>query len=376
MWSVVAACGLLALLAGCGRPPEAPPGLSLIPTNFTALPGWDQDRMVEALPALLRSCAAIEKLPGDKSIGPNGLAGTPADWREACTMAALVPNGDNVAMAKFMADYFRPFAALDRSGRQGLFTGYYEADLEGSLMPSEEFQAPLYHAPSSPVAFTRAEIDAGALAGQGLEFLWLRDAVDVFLLQVQGSGRVRLPDGKVIRVGYAGNNGQKFVAIGKAMVDGGVLQSSGVSMQTIRDWLKTHPAEAMAWMEKNPRYIFFNEMKGDGPMGALGVALTAGRSLAVDPEFLPLGIPIWLDTAWPADSAIAKAGEPLRRLMLAQDVGNAIKGPVRGDVFWGSGDAALNFAGHMKNVGRYFLLLPKPVADRNTLTVTDILSQQ
>ncbi len=373
---VAAVFALVVLLAGCGRPPEAPPGLSLIPTNFTALPGWDQDRMTEALPALLRSCAAIAKLPDDKSIGPNGLAGTPADWHEACSMATLVPKSDNVAMAKFMTDYFRPFAALDRTGRQGLFTGYYEADLEGSLTPGAGYQAPLYHAPAAPVTFTRAEIDAGALAGQGLEFLWLHDAVDVFLLQVQGSGRIRLPDGRVIRVGYAGNNGQKFVALGKVMLDAGILPKGGVSMQAIREWLKTHPAEAMAWMAKNPRYIFFREVKGDGPLGALGVALTAGRSLAIDPEFLPLGVPIWLDTAWPKDSGTVKAGDPLRRLMVAQDVGNAIKGPVRGDVFWGSGDAALDFAGRMKNVGRYFLLLPKPVAERNTLTVTDILSQQ
>jgi membrane-bound lytic murein transglycosylase A len=147
-------------------------------------------------------------------------------------------------------------------------------------------------------------------------------------------------------------------------------------MQSIRDWLKTHPAEAMAWMQKNPRYIFFEEVTGDGPLGAMGVALTAGRSLAVDPDFLPLGVPVWLDTAWPIDTKVTKAGAPMQRLMVAQDVGNAIKGPVRGDVFWGSGDTALDFAGHMKNPGRYFLLLPKPVAERNTLTVTDILSQQ
>lgn len=379
-WTVAAAIGLLAsltvALAGCGRPPAAPPGLSLIPTSFTALPGWEQDRMTEALPALLRSCAAIAKLPGDKSIGPNGLAGTPADWREACSMAALVPKSDDAAMVKFMADYFRPFAALDRSGKPGLFTGYYEADLEGSLVPTSDFQAPLYRLPHAPVTMTRAEIDAGGLAGQGLELLWLHDAVDAFMLQVQGSGRIRLTDGRTIRVGYAGNNGQKFVPIGKVMAEGGVIQKSGISMQVIRDWLKTHTAEAMAWMQKNPRYIFFDEVTGEGPLGAMGVPLTAGRSLAVDPDFLPLGVPVWLDTAWPVDSKTAKAGAPMQRLMVAQDVGNAIKGPVRGDVFWGSGDAALDFAGHMKNPGRYFLLLPKPVAERNTLTVTDILSQQ
>ena len=374
--AIAAAFGLIALLAACGRPPEVPPGLSLIQTTFSALPGWDRDRMAEALPALLKSCAAIAKMPVDKSIGPNGIAGTPADWQEACSTAALVPGNDNAAMAKFMSDYFRPFAALDRSGRGGLFTGYYEADLQGSLTPTANFPAPLYLAPAQPVAFTRAEIDGGALAGRGLEFLWLHDAVDVFLLQVQGSGRIRLTDGRVVRVGYAGNNGQKFVAIGKAMIHDGLIQSGSVSMQSIRDWLKTHPAEAMAWMQKNPRYIFFEMVKGDGPLGAQGVALTAGRSLAVDPDFLPLGAPIWLDTAWPADNNAAKAGDPLQRLMLAQDVGNAIKGPVRGDMFWGSGDAALYFAGHMKNPGRYFLLLPKPVAERNSLTVTDILSQQ
>jgi membrane-bound lytic murein transglycosylase A len=233
---------------------------------------------------------------------------------------------------------------------------------------------PLYRAPKSPTKLTRAEIEAGALRGQGLEFLWLKDPVDAFFLQIQGSGIVKVTDGTEMRVGYAGNNGQGFVAIGKIMIEEGIIDRKSASMQTIRTWLRANPAKAQAMMNRNPRFIFFREVKENGPVGAMGVTLTAGRSLAVDPAFVPLGLPLWLDTSWPIDHGPAKKGSPLRRLMMAQDVGTAIKGPVRGDFFWGSGEAALTFAGSMKNPGNWFMLLPVTAAARKTLDVVDIVS--
>jgi membrane-bound lytic murein transglycosylase A len=228
---------------------------------------------------------------------------------------------------------------------------------------------PLYKAPDPPVTYSRAEIDAGALKNRNLELMWLKDPVDVFMLQIQGSAVIQLPDGKITRVGYAGNNGRDFVPVGKLMLQAGVVPKDKGSAQGIRDWMRANPKEGMAWMQKNPRYIFFRELGADaaslpGPSGALGVTLTPTRSMAVDPAFLPLGVPVWLDTKTPD-------GTPLQRLMVAQDVGSAIKGPIRGDLFWGTGAAALEFAGRMKSNGRYYVLLPK-AATRSTVILSDL----
>jgi membrane-bound lytic murein transglycosylase A len=259
---------------------------------------------------------------------------------------------------------FVPFAVADADGPDGLFTGYYEPELRGSRQRTARYSVPLYRPPSDPAssALSRAAIDAGALAGQGLELLWLADPIDAFFLQAQGSGRVRLAEGGSLRVGYAASNGLPPTMIGRVLVERGELTKEAATMQTVRQWLRDHPGEATALMQKNARYIFFREIPGDGPIGALGVALTPGRSLAIDPDLLPLGAPLWLDTTYPAGTP--EAGRPLRRLVVAQDSGSAIKGAVRGDLYWGSGEAALRYAGPMKQPGRYYLLLPKAVAER------------
>ncbi len=210
---------------------------------------------------------------------------------------------------------------------------------------------------------SRAEIERGALAQRGLELFWVDDAVDAFFLHIQGSGRVRLPDGTVARIGYDGQNGHPYVPIGRLLAERGALPRDEVSMQTIRAWLAAHLGEAAALMEENPSYVFFREIAGPadagGPLGAQGVALTAGRSLAVDRAFLPLGAPIWLDLEDPAEG-----NGRLRRLVVAQDTGGAIRGPVRGDLFWGFGPQAAERAGMMKDRGTYYILLPHDVAAR------------
>ena len=367
----LASLGLLMLVASCATPRigESPShSLALVATDFDSLPGWNSDRLSEALPALLGTCAAFAKWPDEKPVGK--LAGQAADWRPACSAAMAVPAGDNTGTAIFLKTYFQPYAALDRTTDQGLFTSYYETEVDGARKPGGGFQVPLYRAPDPAVTFTRAEIDAGALRGKGLEFMWLKDPVDVFDLQIQGSGLVKLPDGTLTRVGYAGNNGQTFVPVARLMLNEGVLPKDQGSMQGMRAWLKAHPVEAKTWMQKNPRYIFFRELDTSagvptGPAGAMGVTLTPTRSMAVDPAFMPLGVPVWLDTHAPD-------GTPLQRLMVAQDVGSAIKGPIRGDLFWGTGAPALEFAGRMKSSGRYYVLLPKTVATRNTLTISEL----
>ncbi len=367
-----AAVGVLLMLSSCALPRvEAPPAhrLALVATDFDRLPGWDADHVAEAIPALQRSCDAIAKLADDSNVGKGGIGGTALDWATACDAVASLPAGDDKAAADYFDTYFQPFVAQDQAPNQGLFTGYYEMELDGSRQPTPEFRVPLYKAPDPPVTFTRAEIDAGALKNRKLEFMWLKDPVDVFMLQIQGSAVVKLPDGSITRVGYAGNNGRDFVPVGKLMIQGGVVGKDKASAQGIRDWLKAHPKEGLAWMQKNPRYIFFRELGKDaatlpGPSGALGVSLTPTRSMAVDPAFLPLGVPVWLDSKAPD-------GTPLQRLMVAQDVGAAIKGPIRGDLFWGTGATALEFAGRMKSNGRYYVLLPKP-AVHGTVILSDL----
>jgi membrane-bound lytic murein transglycosylase A len=374
-WTTI--CGLVGL-AGCETNRTAtlpPPGnLILQPAAFAALPGWGGDRLSEAWPALLKSCEAIGKLPAGQALGPDGLAGTASDWREPCGLARRQPSSDETALRHFVETAFRPFLARDSNGRPGLFTAYYEPELIGSRSRSAEFPVPLYRRPPEPVSFTRQQIDEGILGGRNLELLWVADPVDAFILQIQGSGRIRLPDGSIQRVGYAGDNGQAFGPIGKMMIEAGLIDREHASMQTIRAWLKAHPTEATGWMQKNPRYIFFRPITGDGPIGAESLPLTPGRSLAVDASFLALGLPVWLDTTWPVDLDGARKGDPLRRLMVAQDVGSAIKGPVRGDIFWGSGEPALTFAGSMKNSGSYYVFLPVAVASRREPTLSDAIT--
>ncbi len=206
---------------------------------------------------------------------------------------------------------------------------------------------------------TRAEIERGALAKRDLELFWVDDPVDAFFLHIQGSGRIRLPDGAVARIGYDGQNGRPYVPIGRILAERGALARDDVSMQTIRAWLAAQPGEAAALMDENPSYVFFRELTGEGPVGAQGVVLTAGRSLAVDRTFLPLGVPLWLDLDDPKEG-----NGKLRRLVVAQDTGGAIRGPVRGDLFWGFGPEAAERAGMMKDRGTYYLLLPRDVAAR------------
>ena len=392
-----AALALIAALlsTACEReaaeiPVEAPaPALTLTPVGFAELPGWRGDRVSEALPALLKSCRRLLRAPAERMVGPAGLAGRVADWQAPCAALEAVAPGDDEALRTRIEAHFQPFLASNNGNAEGLFTGYYEAELRGALAADERYRWPLYRRPADLVTvnlarfradlegvrvvgrvadgqlvpyLTRTQIEEGGLEAQALELLWVDDPVDAFFLQVQGSGRVLLPDGSVARVGFAGSNGHAFYAIGRALIDDGVVSRDQVSMQAIRDWLRANPEKARAYMRRNPRYIFFRLIEGEGPVGAQGVALTAGRSLAVDPRFVALGVPVWLDSSLPGSD------EPLRRLMVAQDTGGAIKGPVRGDFYWGSGEAALAQAGRMKQTGSYYLLLPKSVAERRAST--------
>jgi membrane-bound lytic murein transglycosylase A len=371
---------LALLLASCAPTPKPPtPKLTLVPARFSDLRGWNNDNSAAALAAFLKSCAELDRRPDSGAVGPAALGMTAAAWRKPCAAARTTPANDAAARAFFTAQ-FTPYLAGNDKDSEGLFTGYYEPLLHGARERGGKYQTPLLKRPPDLVMVdlgrfrpawhgeriagrvvsgnlvpypSRAEIERGALDADRLALFWVDDPVDAFFLQVQGSGRVALPNGTQMRLGYDGQNGQPYVAIGKKLIERGALTADQVSLQSIRAWIAAHPDQANALMDENPSYVFFRELAGDGPLGSEGVVLTAGRSLAVDRNFIPLGVPVYL--------AIDDDPSPLQRLMVAQDTGGAINGPVRGDVFWGFGADAETRAGNMRARGKYYLLLPKDV---------------
>ncbi|MDP3261634.1 MAG: murein transglycosylase A [Tabrizicola sp.] len=305
--------------------------------EFEQLDGWHDDTHAEALVAFLRTCDLIDA----------------PDWRPICAVAEATAQ-DDLSARSFFELFFKPVMI---GAPPALFTGYFEPELDGSPVRTPRYAYPIYRRPpelANGVAYhTRASIDGGAIAGRGLELAWLDDPIDVYFLQIQGSGRIRMTDGNVIRVGYAGANGQPYRSIGQEMVRRGSHRMDQVSAQEIRVWVRRNPAAGRELMHTNPSYVFFRKI-GDlaadqGPIGAMGRSITTLRSVAIDPAFTPLGAPIWIE----------KDGrEPLRRLMMAQDTGGAIKGMQRADIFYGTGAKAGDAAGTVKDPGRMILLLP------------------
>jgi membrane-bound lytic murein transglycosylase A len=329
------------------------------------LPGWGADDLAAALPAFLKSCVRLAKEPAEAAFGPidSGIDyGRVEDWLAVCRQGAAVPLDDAAAARKFFEGAFVPMAVADYGDAEGLFTGYFEIELNGSHRRHGRYQIPIYRRPpdlGSGPRYPRAEIEKGALSGRGLELFWVDDPIDAFFLQIQGSGRIRLEDGRVVRVGYDGQNGLPYVAVGRLLIERGEIPREKLTMGSIRKWMQAHPEAGAALRRENPSYVFFRVVKGDAPIGAQEVGLTPERSLAVDRAFVPLGVPVWLAAC---EQFIPNM--PVRRLVVAQDTGGAIKGPVRGDLFWGSGGAAGDRAGEMNARGRDYLLLPRPLADR------------
>lgn len=384
----------LCLVAACApfvapKPPEAKPAakLTLERAGFGDLEGWGEDSQSAALGAFLNSCARIEKLPDERPMG-GGFGGAAADWKPACAEARALGVSDDKAARRFFEARFVPYAVRADDRADGLFTGYYEPELKAALKKDARFRVPLHGRPDDLVTVdlgqfrdawkgeriagrvdsgrlvpyaARAEIEAGALDGKAPVLAWVDDPVDAFFLQIQGSGRLALADGSKRRIGYEAGNGRPYVAIGKALVDDGAIAEDQVSMQSIRAWLAKNPAKAPAVMSKNPSYVFFRWQDGataaDGPIGAEGIPLSASRSLAVDRKLIPFGAPLWLETEMP--ELPGQPRRPFHRLMVAQDTGGAITGPVRGDIFFGTGERAGELAGRMNSPGRYFVLLPK-----------------
>lgn len=294
----------------------------------------------------------------------SSLLTTPASWSAVCAEAASL--SPEFAPGFF---YYRFDWARVADGR-AFATGYYEPEIEGSRTPLPGY-VPIYRLPADltrctkpdgtsgrgridqtgtcVLYYTRAEIEDGVLAGKGLELAWAKDPVDLFFLEIQGSGRIRFPDGTVMRIGYAGQNGRDYVAIGRLLRDRGILPPGGANMQAIKDWIRANPDQGRALMRENLSYIFFKELTGPGPLGALNVPVTPRGTVAADPNFVPLGAPVFLQMDRREASGI----------WVAQDTGGAIKGPNRFDTFWGAGPEAVAIAGGMSASGEALILLPK-----------------
>lgn len=355
---------LLLMLAAC-----AGDQASFTPVSFSDLSGWQQDKPSHALVAFQHSCIKLTaRSNADK-------------WRAACAAAEETAATDQAARV-FFESAFVPYAVAGSNGDEGTFTGYYMPELRGALKRKGPYQTPLYARPKDLVSSDlgtfknalkgehvvgkveeqddrqnyvpyddRAAIAQGSLKGRAKPLAWTSDPIGAFFMEIQGSGLLKLPNGKTMPIGYDGTNGRAYVAIGHILADRGEIDRP-ITMQKIRNYLAAHPKERQEIFNENPSYIFFRCLPNKNAIGAEGVPLTATRSLAVDPSHLPLGAPIWLDTE-------DGQGHDLKRLMVAQDTGGAIKGVVRGDFFWGAGAKAGEQAGAMQSRGRYFILLPK-----------------
>ena len=370
---------LLLLLPACEqqKPSE---DLSLTPATFEKLPGWDSDHFTEAGKAFAKSCARIMRRAPETPFGPMDAAGTYGDWQSVCREFEVINHQSDSAVKAFFEANFKPFSVAAGTQKEGLFTGYYEAHLHGALKKTGPFATPLYARPDDLVMVNLGEFReslkgqriAGRVKGGQLKpyesrsqivtndwphndkvLLWVDDPVDAFFVQIQGSGVVELPDGQTLRIGYAGQNGHPYFAIGRELIRREALTKENVSMQSIRAWLEHNPDEAHNVMNTNASYVFFRILEGDGPLGGEGIPLTPERSLAIDRTLIPYGAPLWLAADAPEEGV-----SPVQRLMIAQDTGGAIRGAVRGDVFWGFGARAEHLAGKMKSRGQYWILLP------------------
>jgi len=351
----------------CPGVPEKPKVSTLAPVAFADLPGWGDDDLIAAWPAFRASCRALRFRDA---------------WREACARAEALDGLDGAAIRAYFEANFVPYRVANGDGAtQGLVTGYYEPVLRGDRERRAPFVHPLFAPPDdlliidlAAVApdtrnmrlrgrldgrrvvpyWSRAEIEDGKAPVGGKELVYVDDAIEAFFMQIQGSGRVRLANGEELRIGYADQNGHPYQSIGRWLVDRGELALGQASMQGIQAWARANPARVVELLSRNPSYVFFRELPPSpgGPPGAQGVPLTAERSIANDPRFIPLGAPVYLATTHPNSSV------PLERLMVAQDTGGAIRGAVRADFYWGTGPDAGLLAGRMRQQGRMWVLLP------------------
>lgn len=362
---------------------EEPEKAIFKPAAFNSLHGWDTDSVAHSLAAFQKSCERTLKRPDDANFSRHAFTGKVSDWKSICHNVMTMDTADHDAARNFYTQNFNLYKVETASKKDGLFTGYYEPSLKGSFVKTEKYNTPLYKRPADLVIVdlgdfreelrgqriagrvvdarlkpyeNRKQIDDGSLDGKDLEIVWVDDEVDAFFLHIQGSGIIEMEDGKQIRVGYDGQNGHPYHAIGKTLIEKGELKKEDVSLQTIKEWLLNNHDKAKDLLQLNPSYVFFRVLEENGSLGGEGVVLTAGRSLAVDYTLLPYGTPMFIRFENPLDTK-----QMLSHVMIAQDTGGAIRGAIRGDVFWGHGEKAEELAGKMKSKGEAWMMLPKHI---------------
>jgi membrane-bound lytic murein transglycosylase A len=344
------------------------------PLPFAALDGWKEDDQAAAFGAFLKSCGAI--LHGTKAArAAKPVYGALYKVCERAVGAGMLDRGQ---ARTFFETNFKPMRITPAGQESGFFTGYYETEAQGARFPSEEYKFPLYRTPGNiskgkrHIASTlnRTEIENGALAGKSLEICWLKNPVDAFFAQIQGSSRIKLDTGETLRLNYESHNGLPYYPVGKDLIDRGIITKEEMSMDKIRDWMDANPDEGKALREKNRSYVFFREVRmadNDECVGSSGVPLTAGRSLAVDKNIHVYGTPIWIEAELPIDSE--KPETRFRHLAIAQDTGSAIIGPARADIYFGAGEEVGHIAGRIKQHGQFVMLLPSTVEINGSIDV-------
>lgn len=333
--------------------------INLESVSFDDLKNWDNDNHELALNSFLNSCHKFSKMPDSRNIG--GQIGNISikDFRDVCEIGQVIKGMGQKQAKNFFENWFMPFKITDKNNIDyGKFTGYYIPTLNGSRKKTEKFKYPIYAKPknvdNNPY-YTRAEIDKGALRNQDLEILYVDDKIDLFFMHIQGSGNVITEDGVIIRLSYAGSNNQPFLAIGQYMIKNDMI--SDKSYFGIKKWLKDNPDKANKILNLNLSYIFFKENKTEDVIGGSNVALTNERSLAIDKDILPYGYPFWVEIE---DYEL----EEYQKLLISQDTGSAIKGTIRGDIFFGSNENSEKRAAYMNNKGKYYILLPVNLVDK------------
>lgn len=367
-----------------------PPQPTFRQVNFNQLPGWDTAEFKKSLLAFQTSCRAFIKQDPERIVGTDQIDLQVKDWQPACRAALNINPVLEASAKQFFQDWFVPVEFYEGKPVKGLFTGYYMPSIKGSYTQTAEYNVPIYETPSNLVSadlglfmpnmknrkivgrvvgnkivpyYTREEINNGAIKDNAQVLLWIKSPVDRLFLEIQGTGIVEFEDGKTIYVGYDAQNGAPYTPIAGVLIKKGIMTKHNASMQAIKKYLEAHPKQMNTVINQNKSFVFFRKLSLEAALGSQGVALTPGYSLAIDRDWIPMGAPLWLSTTRP-DSKNPETSKPMQRLMIAQDTGGAIRGKVRGDVFWGGGKNATLIAGHMKNEGHYWLLLPRHIIPR------------
>jgi membrane-bound lytic murein transglycosylase A len=350
------------------------------------LPGWNLINKIPTVQSFKKSCNGIMKKNGTEKMHVNGVYGHYEQWQQVCQAFKKLTNPNNHSFSRFVKKYFHAYQLISSSEKaSAFFTGYYEPELQGSYKKDKRYNYPLYETPKNLIVsedlgvfkkelkgirikglieknvfkpfYNRKQIDTLKINSNHFKpIVWVESDIDAFFLHIQGSGLVRLPNGNLIRVGYAEQNGHPYIPIGRLLIEKGIGTPKTMGMDLIKSWLQSNPEKGKKLMHENPSYIFFRKLKSEGPIGTMGVPLTPEASLAIDKTYHALGVPMWVSAEHPL-----KTGKKIHRFVIAQDTGGAIKGPLRGDLFWGPGKKAARYAGEMKSSGDLYVLIPKTV---------------